>query len=193
MKVIYRFGAWTVPAVADGQWWRLVMPIFLHFDLLHLIFNSIWLVQLGPLIEQAIGRSRFLVLYLVTGRGWLRAVHRAQVVFTIPEILGLVASGVVFGLMGAALIFGYVRRVSGGAAFRAGLVKWIIFAVIMSFLPGIDLAAHLGGGIAGAGLAMVLPTGSTSRRARRLWFAAEIICIVAILASVALTWSTPTG
>ncbi|MCB9557818.1 MAG: rhomboid family intramembrane serine protease [Deltaproteobacteria bacterium] len=183
--VAYRFGAWTsFDVFGNRQLWRLVTPIFLHFDLLHLVFNCLWLVQLGPLLEQGYGRSRFLALYLLCGTAGFAlsaTIHLGQ-----PAALGAGASGVVFGLMGAAVTIGYLRRPSGSEVFRSGLAKWVLFGLVMSFLPGIDLWAHLGGFVAGGAFAMLTDLG----RARRRWIAVEIACLIALFGCWVLAWQT---
>ena len=62
--------AWGANAgwpVAQGEWWRLVSAIFIHIGLIHLFFNSYALMFIGPLLEDLLGRERFLVIYISTG------------------------------------------------------------------------------------------------------------------------------
>lgn len=187
VQVMETFGAWTVPRVASGQLWRLVTACFLHFGLLHLIFNGLWLVQLGPLVERHYGRSRYVVLYLGTGVGgmaasvvWRLVTHGAHA----PHIGGG-ASAVVFGFIGIALVLGYLGKPPGSEVFRSGIVKWALFALIMSLLPGVDLVAHLGG--AGTGALLAAAVADRSRRGRlpkAAWLGLELLCIVGLVGSV---------
>jgi len=192
-RVIVRFGAWTVPLLARGELWRLVTPIFLHFGLLHLIFNCLWLLQLGPLVEEAYGRSRFLVIYLVTGvAGFATSVLWRWQAWQETPIPGGGASGVVFGLIGLALTAGYLRKSRAGAQFRGGLVKWALYGLVFSLLPGVDLAAHLGGGAAGALLGLVLADrGSARRTPDRLWLGLELLGLLVLCGSFALVVARP--
>jgi len=190
--VIYRFGAWTVGSIAAGQLWRLVMPIFLHFDALHLIFNCIWLIQLGPPLENALGRARYLTLYLLSGIGGF--VLSASVASLSPgSPIGGGASGVVFGLIAAALVLGYLRRIPGADVFRAGLLKWVIFVVILSLLiSNVDHLAHGGGALVGALMALKLAHRSQARRLPdRFWSVAELLCVLIILVSIVATGLNP--
>lgn len=192
-RVALRFGAWFVPLVVQGEWWRLVTPTFLHFGTLHLVFNCLWLMQLGPMLEELLGRSRYLVLYVATGvGGFVVSIGYRVFVTHDPRGLGGGASGVVFGLIGAALVLGYVRKAPGAGFFREGLLKWALFAVVMSLLPGIDLAAHLGGAAVGAALALGLATESQARRIPdRVWLLLELAALALVIAAFALTALRP--
>ena len=189
--VAVRFGAWWIPLIKAGQWWRLVTPIFLHFGLLHLLFNSLWLLQLGPVLERAFGRSRFLLLYLASGIcGFVFSIGYRILSGARDSGIGGGASGVVFGLIAAALVLGYLRRAAGSAYFREGLFKWALFGLVMSLLPGIDLAAHLGGAVAGALCGALLATEGEVRRWRapaRLWLLIELACLGVLVAAFVLT------
>lgn len=182
-RVIHRFGACDSIAVAHGELWRLVTATFLHFNLLHLIFNGLALVQLGPLIEQLVGRQRYLPLYLASGVGGFAA--SAMGGWLAGPRLSAGASGVVFGLIGAGLVFGFVRRVAGSEGFREGLAKWAFIGGIMSFLPGIDLLAHAGGALAGGAVALAI---DPRRPPHRAWTVAEGLAVLVILGSVAMAW-----
>lgn len=191
--VALRFGAWFIPLVLHGEWWRLVTPIFVHFGLLHIIFNVLWLVQLGPVLEQQFGRSRYLVLFTLSGVGGFAAsiAHR---LFILGEWRGIGggASGVVFGLICAGLILGYVRRPVGAEYFREGLFKWFLFGIAISFHPRIDLAAHLGGAVVGALMGLGLATRDQARRLPNwLWLVLELLCLALLVGSFALAGLNP--
>jgi membrane associated rhomboid family serine protease len=182
-RVIARFGAGDSIAIAHGEAWRLVTAIFLHFNLLHLIFNCLALIQIGPLIEELVGRRRYLPLYLASGVcGALASAAGGWI--TGPR-LSAGASGVVFGLIAAGLVYGYVRRLGSSAGFRQGLAKWALIGGIMSFLPGIDLLAHAGGGLAGASLALAI---EPRRPAHRAWALGEATGLLLITGSIAAAW-----
>lgn len=198
-RVIVRFGAWTVPLVTEGQPWRLLTPIFLHFDILHLIFNCLWLVQLGPLLEQRYGRSRFLVGYLVCGVAGFAAsvLYRWPAWHMIKQLAGASAgaaagagagaSGSIFGMIGIALVVGYLKRPPGSDELRGGLIKWALYGLVFSLLPGVDLMAHLGGGAAGFLFGLLLDGGPDGAlRHRRIWLAAEGLALGITMASFAL-------
>jgi rhomboid protease GluP len=200
--VIYRFGGWRAPAVVDGELWRLVTAIFLHFDLMHLIFNCIWLVHLGSLLERFLGRPRYLALYLGSGTAGFAVTVLAHLGAG-PHV-GAGASGVVFGLIGCALVLGYGRRgpatgggqqgrrrhLPGTEVFRAGLLKWAIFATVISLLSGADHVAHFGGAAAGALMGLGLtPESQPGRRARPLWVGIELGLLAILVLSIGLAWA----
>ena len=142
--------------VYEGEYWRLLTAMFLHGDFLHLLMNLIALFQLGSLYELMFGTRRFVIIYFVTG---LVASITSMVITGGPSVG---ASGAVFGIMGA-FIFS-IRRSPRWRHERAarGIVPQLIFWVVANIaiamqVPQIDLAAHMGGLVAGLILGMVWP------------------------------------
>jgi membrane associated rhomboid family serine protease len=136
------------PAVADGELWRLVTSGFLHAGFIHLLFNMYVLYILGTLLEPAIGRLRFGLIYFVS---LLSGSFGALLVTPNAHTLG--ASGAVFGLMGAAVI---VLRHRGISPMQSGLPFWIGINLLFTIaIPGISIGGHLGG-LIGGGLAALL-------------------------------------
>ncbi len=151
------WGANFGPATQDGQWWRLVSALFLHFGLIHLALNMWALWDVGRLMEQLLGRWRFALLYL--GSGVLGNLLSLVVQGNVAVSGG--ASGAIFSLYGALLVFLWrERRQVDRSEFRwffGAAVVFTVFALVMGQLvPGIDNAAHMGGLIAGATFAGVL-------------------------------------
>jgi membrane associated rhomboid family serine protease len=136
------------PAVANGDWWRLITAAFLHASLIHIGFNMYFLWFAGAPVEAALGRGRFLLVYLVSG---LAGSTGALVVD--PTVPTVGASGAIFGILGAALIMERQRNfVLGGSAL--GL---IVINLILSFvLSNISYGGHIGGLIGGALCTLVL-------------------------------------
>ncbi|MEX2293592.1 MAG: rhomboid family intramembrane serine protease [Acidimicrobiales bacterium] len=131
-----------VIGVGAGEWWRLITSGFLHANLIHIGFNMWVLYQLGRLLEPALGRFRFGLVYLVAmlcgGFG---------VLLVSPSGLTVGASGAVFGLMGAAVA---VFRSRGINAFDTGLGGVIVLNLVFTFaIPGISIGGHVGGLIGG--------------------------------------------
>src|SRR5438094_3375756 len=94
---IFEKGALYGPAVAQGDWWRLITSAFLHASLLHIGMNMVVLWIVGSPVEEAIGRGRFLVLYLVSGLA-----GSAGALIARPDAVTVGASGAIFGILGAA-------------------------------------------------------------------------------------------
>lgn len=141
-------GALSRATVDDGELWRLVTSGFIHDGLAHLLFNMLGLWILGGMLEPALGRLRFGLVYFVSLLGGAFGALLLQPVgFTVG------ASGAVFGLMGAALI---VLRNRGIGLMESGLGFWLGLNLLFSLRPGISLGGHLGGFVAGALVALIL-------------------------------------
>jgi rhomboid protease GluP len=154
---MFAFGVKSNFEINNGEIWRFVTPIFLHFGLLHIAFNSyaIWIV--GPQVEKLYGSSRFFFLYVMTGIAGVAASYWYH-----PDTPSAGASGAVFGLFGVLLVFSLKYRSTIPAFFSKALGKGILLTVginlvIGYMIPQVDNSAHLGGLIAGGLLAVVVP------------------------------------
>ncbi|GAB4582197.1 rhomboid family intramembrane serine protease [Nocardia sp. IFM 10818] len=127
--------------IGDGQWWRVVGSGFLHYGLIHLLVNMLALYMLGPYCEAALGRTRYLAVYLVSLLGGSAAVT----VLSDPLTASAGASGAIFGLFGAVAIIMLRTRQN----LTQILVLLVINLVITFSVPGISIWAHLGGLLAG--------------------------------------------
>ncbi len=170
------FGLMTFHA---GEWWRLVTPIFLHGGLLHIAFNSMVLLQLGPLVEEEYGTERFVFVYLATGiAGNLASQWLGQRRPTVG------ASGAILGLMGLLLVYGFRRGGVFGRTLRSSIGRYAIYIFIFSLLPGVDLLAHAGGFAGGCLLGLVVPPGPFRNRATAtLWEGLALVAVAVLLAS----------
>ena len=140
------------PAVAEGEWYRLVTSGFLHGSLIHIGFNMFLLYVLGRLLEPALGTPRFLLLYFASLLGGSFGALLLE-----PNALTLGASGAVFGLAGATFV---VARGRGMDAIASEIGFLIAFNLILSFvLPRISIGGHLGGLVAGAICALAIVAG----------------------------------
>jgi membrane associated rhomboid family serine protease len=131
------------PAVANGEWYRIVTSGFMHYGFLHLLFNMYALYILGSMIEPAIGKVRFLLIYFVS----LVAGSLGALVLD-PNALTAGASGAVFGLMGAAVL---VLRNRGIDPWQSGIAIWLFLNLAITFtVSSISVGGHIGGLIGGA-------------------------------------------
>jgi membrane associated rhomboid family serine protease len=140
---LFEKGALFVPGGLDqGEWWRLITAAFLHANLIHLGLNMLVLWFIGAPVEQAIGRGRFLAVYIVSGL----AGSAGAIIFS-PNAVTVGASGAIFGILGAALVLEFQRSyVLGGQAL--GL---IVANLVLTFaIPNISIGGHIGGLIGGA-------------------------------------------
>jgi rhomboid protease GluP len=150
-----RLGASFPPAIAAGEYWRLLTPVFLHAGLLHLALNSYALLVFGPGLEGILGPRWFAALYFLSGLTASATSYALS--FRLAYSVG--ASGAVFGLLGAWVALHWRRRHLSRQA-REGLSGLLVLvAVNVAFgfaVPAIDNLAHLGGLAGGlvAGLAL---------------------------------------
>ena len=166
------------PLLEQGEWYRMVTAGFVHFGIVHVAFNMLLLFQLGLLLEPALGRVRFALLYFAALLAGL-----AGAVLLDPNALTGGASGAVFGLMGAAFI-GLRHRGVNPLSTSIGTV--LILNLFITFtLPGISIGGHLGGVLGGAvaGWVILAPT----YRGVPNWatYAAPVAVMVV---SLAVTW-----
>lgn len=142
-------GALFGPAVADGDYWRLVTSGFLHAGFFHLAVNMFSLYILGNLLEPAIGRLRFGIIY---GVSLLAGAFGALLLE--PNAFTVGASGAIFGLMGAAAVILWHRGVN---LIESGLGIWIGINLLFTFtISGISIGGHIGGLIGGVIAAFLL-------------------------------------
>ncbi len=150
---LYRMGAGLGRVGLLHEPWRLVSAAFLHVNVLHLSLNMWALFVLGRMLESVLGSRRFVVLYaLSAAAGGLASavVH--------PQILSAGASGAVWGLMTAQVAMVLrLRRQEGAERVPVSMTRLLLPLVVnllISLIPRVDMAAHLGGGFAGAGLVL---------------------------------------
>ena len=158
---------------AEHQWWRFVTPMFLHVNLLHLLVNmySLWIV--GPYVEKLYGSAKFVVFWVLTGVAGVVASYLtvrpgmsvgplARFIFKTTDAPSAGASGALFGLVGVLFVFGikFRHELPEGfkRAFGTGLLPMILLNLFIGYVGRgfIDNAAHLGGMLSGAMLALVV-------------------------------------
>ena len=128
--------------LAVGEWWRLITAAFLHGSLLHIAMNMVVLWIIGAPVEEALGRGRFLALYLISGLA-----GSAGALLFDPEAITVGASGAIFGILGAALVLERQRNyVLGGSALSFLVINLII---TFAFPNTISIGGHLGGLVGG--------------------------------------------
>lgn len=154
---LIRWGSNFSPLVLRGQWWRLLTACGLHGGLAHLLLNTYALVVIGALLEPLLGRTRLLLAYVLSGLGG----SLASLWWHQPGWVNSVgASGAIFGLYGTMLTLTATNAARLSRSARAALFVHTLYIVGANFAtglqPGIDHAAHLGGLLAGALLALFL-------------------------------------
>jgi membrane associated rhomboid family serine protease len=142
--------------VWQGELWRVFTYAFLHANTTHLLVNMLALYSLGGFLEALLGWRRYLLIYCASaiGGGIATALAGAlRVAMGGPPSYSVGASGAIWGLMGAtlALVLGRQRVLPRLIArgLRQRLLLVLVINVALSFLPGIDMYAHFGGGLVG--------------------------------------------
>ncbi|GGU80807.1 rhomboid family intramembrane serine protease [Streptomyces albospinus] len=162
--------------VAHGEWYRLLTAIFLHQQIPHIAFNMLSLWWLGPPLEAALGRLRYITLYLLAGLGGSALTY----LLAAQNQPSLGASGAIFGLLGATAVL--MRRL------RYDMKPVLILLglnLAFTFLwPNIAWQAHVGGLVVGAAVAFGMVHAPRDRRT--LVHAGT--CALALLAIVAVVW-----
>jgi membrane associated rhomboid family serine protease len=183
-KTVIQLGGLTWKGVMlREEWWRLVCPMFLHFGILHILFNMMALRSIGPLVEKVFGPAKFLTMYLLAGLlGELASLWYHGTNMSV----GAGASGAVLGVIGMALVFGFR---SGNRDLTHAVLRWVVIIAIWGLaVPGIDNAGHLGGLAGGALVAFVVKDATFTRLkpfAVRFWDVTAVIGLLVVAVSFA--------
>lgn len=163
--------------VAYGDWWRSFTAALLHVSLMHVGFNMYALYLFGPRMEQQVGSVPFAALYVAAaGAGGAVSYLLSPI-----EQISIGASGAVFGLFGAWIFVAWkMRHTASGRAMFIQLLVLLGINVVISFSPGIDGLAHLGGFIGGLGIAAlwsIFAAGKANAAGIRTAIAGAVIAI----------------
>jgi membrane associated rhomboid family serine protease len=169
--------------VAQGGWYRLLTAAFLHQQIIHIGFNMFGLWMFGPPLEAALGRARFLALYLVSALAGSAASYAFNPAF--QPSLG--ASGAIFGVVGG--YFAADRRVRSNLG---GVAIYLLVLLLPGFLlPRIDWHAHLGG--LAAGILLGAAFAYAPRMRRTAYQAAAVVGVLVIIGAVVMLRTAELG
>ena len=168
------------PAIEYGRWWelyRLVTAGFVHFGPIHIAFNMVILYRFGEMLEPALGRVRYVGLYLaslLTGSFGALALS--------PHAFTGGASGAVFGLVAAAAIGLHQRGVN---VWQSGVGGLIVVNLVLTFVvPGISIGGHIGGMVGGFLVGAFMLRVNTTRRS-----VVDGVLVAAIISALAVAGS----
>lgn len=170
---------WPLEGVSTGEYYRLLTSAFLHTALWHIFGNMLALWFIGGPLEQALGRARYLTVYLLSALGGSAVVY----LLTEPNVATLGASGAVFGLLGATLVL--FRRMKYE---MRPLITMAVFMLVLTFAPGLNVSwqAHLGGLVTGALVASGFLWPVKDMGARNRKFVQWGTCVAVFLLATAL-------
>jgi rhomboid protease GluP len=180
------FGADYGPLTLNGQWWRLVTSMFVHFGIVHIGLNMWCLWNLGRAAEHLMGRASYVLAYFVSG------IFASIVsVYWHPMVAGAGASGAIFGMAGVLVSYVYLKKTPShikiNSKMLGSLGTFIAYNLAFGALPGISNAAHIGGLVMGLVVGAMLPAAGASEDARRarLSFVTVFSAIVLVGSAIA--------
>jgi membrane associated rhomboid family serine protease len=176
--------------VHQHEYYRIITSGFLHYSILHIAFNMLFLYIMGTMLEPAIGHLNFATVYLVS----LVAGSFGALLFQ-PDALTAGASGACFGVLGALIVVAYYRRIP---IWQSGLGPTLLINVLFSLtVSGISIGGHLGG-LIGGGIAgwLIVELGERRRNQPLALAGCLLVAAVSFAGAVAVAGShglTPHG
>ena len=188
VQVLGASGAY--PVFVRSAWWTILSASWLHGSFLHILFNMMWVRDLGPAVAELIGTSRTIIIYVVAGgAGFLLSSALPLAPFHLPLLHGapltLGASASIFGLLGALVPYG--RKSGSHYTYSQAMRYAVILFVFGLIMPGVDNSAHLGGFVGGYLMSAAF---NPLTRERGDHMIAALLCLAATFAAIA--WSVIT-
>jgi rhomboid protease GluP len=193
-RALLVFGAsGALPVFVADRWWTVLSATWLHGSFLHILFNMMWVRDLGPASADIIGPARTIVIYTVAGIcGFLLSSFAGRYLDFLPipllhgARLTIGASASIFGLLGALVHYG---RKSGSSLIRSEARRYALILFIFGlFMPGIDNYAHAGGFLGGYATSAFFNPVTRERGDHML---AALVCLAASF--LAILFSVVTG
>ncbi|NMM65051.1 rhomboid family intramembrane serine protease [Clostridium sp. P21] len=154
INVLVFLGAKVNYLIARGEYYRLVTCMFLHGGIVHLALNMYALYSLGPLIEKIYGKIKYLFIYFLAG------IVSSIFSYMFSSSVSIGASGAIFGLLGAALVFSVKMKDRIGRGFLTNIMSVIAINLFMGFsMSNVDNFGHLGGLVGGTAITLLLGIG----------------------------------
>lgn len=185
---LFLFGAsGAVPVFLYDRWWTILSAGWLHGGALHIIFNIMWIRQLGPAVGDLFGAGRMIIIYTIAGAaGFLLSSAAGHYLPPLPLLRGgqftIGASAPIFGLLGALVHYG---RRGGSSLVRTEAMRYAVTLFVFGLImPGVDNFAHAGGFAGGYLASMWL---DPLKRERMDHFIGAALCLGAT--ALAILWS----
>lgn len=159
--VLFDMGALYAPAIVSPlDWYRFVVPMFLHVDFMHLLFNMGALYSCGVLLERMLGRWNYLLLYFIAGITGNALCYMVDMM-TGSYYVSSGASTSIFGLFVAAALLGILSKRNRAffMQYSKGMLSIIAINIVYTFLmPSISISGHLGGALGGLIAMFMIPS-----------------------------------
>jgi membrane associated rhomboid family serine protease len=188
---LFTDGALFGPSITEAhQYYRLVTSGFLHDGFLHILFNMWFLYFMGRILEPAVGKLNFAVIY---GTALLAGSFGSLLFEPLAPTVG--ASGACFGILGALIVISYYRGIS---IWQSGLGLTLVINIVFSLsVPGISIGGHIGGVVAGAICGWLIVQLGERRQMRGAAIAGcVVVAVISVIAAIAVaggTGLTPNG
>lgn len=187
--LMYMGASGAIPTIVYGRWWTVLSAGWLHAGALHILFNMLWVRDLGPVVDDIYGGARMIIIYTIACICGFALSSFAGAYLPLQPFFGagltIGASAPIFGLLGALVHYG---RRGGSSLVRSQAfgyaIALFVFGIIM---PGVDNAAHAGGFIGGYLASMWLDPLKAERMDH---FVGAALCLLATLASVVVSIAT---
>ncbi len=187
-RTLFLFGAsGALPVFVYDRWWTILSAGWLHGGALHILFNIMWIRQLGPAVGDMFGAARMIIIYTIAGAaGFLVSSFAGAYLPPLPLLRGaqftIGASAPIFGLLGALVHYG---RRGGSSLVRSEAMGYAVTLFVFGLImPGVDNFAHAGGFAGGYLASMWL---DPLKRERMDHFIGAALCLAAT--ALAILWS----
>lgn len=182
---LFNWGGNATSEVQKGEWWRMASALFLHSSFMHVAMNMLGLYMVGRIVERTYGQGLFLMVYL--GSGLIASAF--SLIFSAQEVVSVGASGAVFGVIGALLVGVIQNRQHLPRSFSSQTVgattAFVLYSLANGLMStGVDNAAHIGGFLGGALIALILPERFDLQHFRRTLLQRAIIAPLIIAATI---------
>ncbi len=188
---MYEHGALWGPLITQNHdYYRLLTSGFLHDGVLHILFNMVFLYFMGAMLEPAIGRLNFGVVYFVS----LLAGSFGALLFE-PQAVTVGASGACFGVLGALIVVAHYRGIS---IWQSGLAMVLIINIVFDLsVSGISIGGHIAGAVAGAICGwLIIELGERRRMPAAALAGCVAVAVISVVGAIAVAGGhglTPNG
>lgn len=141
ITALVMFGAYTKPMVSLAhEWWRIITPMFLHADILHLLMNLLAFKNIATIVEPELGWKRYLLVMVSgvifgTGFTFIQGAH----------VIAVGASAGIYALLGVLLVMMYERELFKNKLVLRQVMSILSINLLLSIMPGVSFIGHLGG------------------------------------------------
>ena len=161
-----------------NEWWRLITAGFLHVDLFHILMNMLVLMQIGSIVEKVYSKKQMIIIFMTS----VLTSSLLALIMMDGGTISLGASGGVFGLLGAFIVYLISSDLAKIPRIRNQIVSTLIANVLISLIPGISFWGHLGGFIGGVLVAVAVSKAKKLKPAKIHAIISTVLIVVSMFA-----------